>query len=221
MVQNTHEILPVQGDFYDAKEHLAKRAKSAPTHSSVASLEEVQAFYGEIFDAPSVEDLSKKEKISEQLKEAYEKIGSQWMLFIQGSDTDKFLQEVSGTLGPYSSKLTIKCPLFYTHDDEYYRFHGMGMMDAQVAAQVRKVLYSPGLKKVYDNITNEDNFFKDILQNRKLRWLWSQTVSYGLLLGMDSKVARYVDKSRQKANKDSYKLFLTRVLEHTRKHFEK
>ena len=54
---------------------------------------------------------------------------------------------------------------------------------------------------------------QNALEQDKVCWLWSQSAAYGLLMGMDLKTARYVDKSRKSYLMDKHDLYYSLALE--------
>ena len=177
-----------------------KRRRALSDKAVATSLEEAQAFFGDTFYPPRLEQPDLKDDTVESIEHEYRTMFGSFTVFRQ-NDAFKpvwnFVQNVVGILGPYSDKVTLQCPLIFTFEGEMYRWLGCNVMDRQLIAQVLKLANSPQIEKIRNKKDNISDLIQDALSQRNVCWLWSQSAAYGLLMGMDLKSARYVDKQRK------------------------
>ena len=94
----------------------------------------------------------------------------------------------------------------------YYKVLGYGIVDNRVLCEIDNLLCHPEVmklrkkKEVLSEKPNDVLFREGVLEVSMIRSRWASAVAYALLLNMDLNTARYVDKTREKSNMDSYKM---------------
>jgi hypothetical protein len=186
-----------------------KKAKRFPLNVKEISLDEIFAFYNECFLTPEYEgkipvDGSKLDtkKLNDVFWE-YRKEAT-YAVSEQAGNMDKFLEHVAGQLLGQASKTNIRCPLVFAHQGDYYQLLGYSVVDKCIISQVSGFFrYKPVAeccKEKVGDMSEDDIFKKYVLDNPKIRTAWADVVAYSILVGMDLKEGRYVDRKRSKVN---------------------
>ena len=199
-----------------SEEVSAKRAKRLPVNVKEISLEEIQSFYHDcffppIYEGPFPDDGSRLED-TDVTPILYEyRQDTSYAVIQQNKPMDKFIEHLAGFLGPQAAKTNLRCPLAFSYEGEYYQLLGYGVADKCVIGQIKGFFrYDPVAKFLRNKLktagekSQDEVFEKKVLYIEKIRCPWAEVVAYALLLDMDLKEGRYVDRKRAKLNMSSF-----------------
>ena len=215
-ITNLHEYLIQRLDknTYDSEEPEAKKSKSLPINVREISLEEAQSFYHDCFLPPPLEfDFDEKMLQKWKLESVFfeYKKDASYAIIGQNDSMDKFIDHVGGTLGPQAAKITIRKPCVFSKDGNFYQVLGFCVADKCVLSQIAEFFLYPTISEFLKNDlktagikTNQQIFMEKVLEIEELRCLWADVVAYSLLLSMDLKEGRYVDRKRAKSNMEAF-----------------
>lgn len=187
-----------------------------PINIKGTTLEEIQAFYHDCFlppihaaPFPKGGAMLEGPPLDAVLAE-YNKDVS-YAVVRQNSRMDKFVEHVAGVLGPQAAKVTLRRPVAFSNRGEYYQLMGYGVVDGCVLGHIASFFQYPPVASfirdrnfVGQGMTNDRLFSEKVLAVTKLRTLWAEVVAYAVLLDMDLKEGRYVDRKRSKINMDAF-----------------
>lgn len=209
-----HQLILDRLDGGGYGEPEAKRSRRLPSNVKPIELDTIHSMYHECFMPPVyTEEFPEDGRLLGDLQgilHEYRKKVS-YAVIEQNGPMDHFVESVAGILGPQAAKITLRRPLAFSHDGEYYQMLGYGVADACMLSQIDGFFQYPPIanfnkshKFPHHLKTNEQRFAHVVLQIPSVMCHWAEVVAYGLLKDMDAKVHGFADRKRMPLNMELF-----------------